>query len=270
MRISKLILVLMTVMSLSLFSCNSDNDPDIQPPPESGLVPEQYSELNYSRTFYHDNQGRLSRIKVTSVYSDNNIEETNQFYTYGTDGRLLESNTSSGWRMVYTYENGRIARTDEYINSSNSSQHHTYEYNSKGLLARSITWQDIPEEGGIIPVSKEEFDYNGEDNVTEQRLYYYTTSGEESRLLTVFTYSDYDDRVYAEGYFAVHPFNPSIKLSENNPGKLVIKNNLGNISSTSIYTYEYHVKGYPVKRKTQTELYNGERGEYESIYKFKE
>ncbi|HZI25208.1 MAG TPA: hypothetical protein VFD46_09035, partial [Chryseolinea sp.] len=31
---------------------------------------------------------------------------------------------------------------------------HEYAYNEKGLLKESITYQDIPEEGGLIPVSK--------------------------------------------------------------------------------------------------------------------
>ncbi|WP_157716298.1 hypothetical protein [Roseivirga echinicomitans] len=256
---------LMLLFTLAISSCSSDDSTV----PEKRLLPETYSELNYSRTLYFDSQYRLIRIYMVSKYSDESWGESTQVYFYDDEGILIESHVDNGWRMVYTYADDKIVRTDEYV-YSRLNQFHTFEYNEQGRLSKSVTYQDIPEEGGVTPVSGESYDYDEKGNITEQRLYYYTSNGDEAKLLTVFTYSGYDDRINGDNMFTINPFNPLIKLSENNPGQMQIKNNKGEVSSTNTYTYQYHKKGHPVKKTTHVVLYNGEVGDYVSTYKFKD
>src|SRR5690606_4991213 len=136
-----------------------------------------------------------------------------------------------------------ISRTDEYANGAELSQYHTYSYDDQERLIESITWQDIPEEGGEIRVSKETYEYDHTGNITYYRIFYYGTGGVEAFPLTVFHYSNYDNHINSEQYFNVNPFNPTLITSKNNPGKMTIQNASGVISSTEIYSYEYHKKG---------------------------
>src|SRR5690349_2855672 len=97
-----------------------------------------------------------------------------QEFTYGNDGHLKESTADSGWRMVYTFDGEFkfIIRTDEYVNDV-LSQYHTFEYNASGTLKARIAWQDIPEEGGLVPVSKDVFEYDSRGNVIKNELFYF-------------------------------------------------------------------------------------------------
>ncbi|WP_141655437.1 hypothetical protein [Roseivirga seohaensis] len=257
---------LMLLFTLAFISSCSSDDSAV---PDKRLLPETYSELNYSRTLYFDSQYRLIRIYMVSKYSDESWGESTQIYFYNDEGVLTESHVDNGWRMVYTYDDDKIVRTDEYVYSRHN-QIHTFEYNEEGKLSKSVTFQDIPEEGGVIPVSGDSYDYDSKGNLTEHRLYYYTPNEDEPQLITTFSYSGYDDRVNGENMFSINPFNPLIKLSENNPGQMLIKNNKGEVSSTNTYTYQYHKKGYPVKKITHIELYNGQVNDYVSTYKFKD
>lgn len=257
---------LVLMLALTFSACSSDDNAN--PQPESGVIPDTFYESSYYRVMHHDGGGKLTRIQMVSVLPNDTKEEINQLYSYNEAGRLLESNTENGWRMVYSYTGDELTRTDEYINSQ-LSQYHLFEYNQQGKLAQRITYQNIPEEGGEIPVSKDVFDYDENGNIAEERLYYYTSFGEEAVLLTVFTYSDYDEKHNSENLFLVNPFNPLAQFSENNPGKMLVRNAHGNVSMTHTYTYQYNTKGYPVKKSTHTLMYNGEQGSYQSIYSFR-
>jgi len=260
-------LQLMLLLALAVFSCSSNDDTNPLPEPE--VIPDTYSELNFSRTLHHNADGKLIRVQMVSVLPNGATEETNQYYTYNTQGRMVESNTGNGWRMVYTFSGDKMVRTDEYINSTLRTQYHTFEYTPTGKLAKSITYQNIPEEGGEIPVSSSTYEYDEDGNLTFEKLFYYTTGGAEAVLLTVFKYGAYDDQPNSENLFSINPFNPFARFSENNPGQLEVKNGNGVVSSTNTYTYQYNTKGYPVKKSTHIVLHNGEQGDYETIYTFK-
>lgn len=257
---------LLLLLALASSACSSDDHTN--PVPEPGVIPDTFYESSYYRVMHYNGGGKLARIQMVSVLPNDTKEEINQLYSYNEAGRLLESNTENGWRMVYSYTGDELTRTDEYINSQ-LSQYHLFEYNQQGKLAQRITYQNIPEEGGEIPTSKDVFEYDENGNLTEERLYYYTSFGKEAVLLTVLSYSDYDDKHNSEGLFAINPFNPLAKFSKNNPGKLLVKNAHGNVSMTHSYTYQYNVKGYPIKKDTQTLLYNGEQGSYQSVYSYR-
>ncbi|MFZ6000319.1 MAG: hypothetical protein ACOYW3_07395 [Bacteroidota bacterium] len=237
-------------------------------PTEQPLIPLLLEELNYSKEFVHDADGRLSEIKMVSTYPNGVKDQSVQSFAYES-GRLKESATDTGWKMVYTFTGDVITRTDEYVNGQHS-QYHTYQYDASKRLISTTTYQNIPEEGGEIPVASSTFDYDTRGNVTFYRLFYHGTRGEGTFPLTTFAYSDYDDKINSEDYFDLNPFNPLMRLSKNNPGKMIVANAKGVVSSTELYTYEYHPKGYATKKTTHATLYNGNTGTYTSTFKFKE
>ena len=227
-------------------------------------------QLDGSRELLYDASGKITGLSIVTHFSNGNEMISVQTLIYNAAGQLVESTTDTGWRMVYTYnDRNLISKTDEYVNGS-WSKLHEYFYNSQGLLTHDISFQDIPEEGGLIPVAKNEYTYNTDGNVIQQLLYYYTSFGAEAKLLTKFTYSGYDKKVATEEYFDMHPFNPFIRLKKNNPAKLIVQNAAGITSITETYQYKYNSDGYAIEKKTFTTMYNGNTGSYTTTYTFKE
>jgi hypothetical protein len=244
-------------------SCDSEDSDPIS----VELQPDRIEQLDYTRELVFNSQEQLIQIISTSEMPNDVKLISIQEFSYGTDGRLNESTTDSGWRLVYQYEGDLIVRTDEYINDV-LSQYHTFQYNSNGTLAERLTWQDIPEEGGLIPVSKDAFEYDAHNNVIKNELFYYNSGSKQHELLTRFVFSDYDNKMNSEELFYNNPFNPFIKLRENNPGKMVVANKNGVVSSTDTYTYQFNDQGYAIQKTTNTLFHHGGTGSYETKYFF--
>jgi hypothetical protein len=101
-------------------------------------------------------------------------------------------------------------------------------------------------------------------------MYYFTPYGAEAKLLTTFISSNYDDKLNTEDHFDVNVFNPYVTLRKNNPGKLITQNASGSISSTEVYTYQYHPKGYATSKTTEVTWHHGGTGSYTSTFMFNE
>ncbi|HNP96951.1 MAG TPA: YD repeat-containing protein [Cyclobacteriaceae bacterium] len=257
--------ILFIVFPVVLLSCGDDSEP-IEPTP-SKLIPISFKEGDLTKTLTHNENGNLTEIRYQSGPIGTPIISYHRF-VYNDQGRLTASSTDTGWRYEYTYSGELIRETQEYVNGSISDRH-TFSYDAKGRLVEQITYQNIPSEGGIIPVAKTTYQYEG-DNMVAQRLYYYTSYGLEARLLTEFYYSDFDSMINSEDYFDVIGVNPLLKFSKNNPRKMIVKNGNGTVTSTDTYRYEYHPKGYATSKKVTTKFYHGGEGTYEATYSFVE
>jgi hypothetical protein len=254
------------VSAIFLFSCDgSEPEPSpIEPAPELKAL--RMIEPGGARELVYDNNGRLSELIMINQSSSGQEWRSTTQYFYDASGRLKESTTDTGWRLVYSYAGDLITATDEYVMGVLSQQHH-YTYDDEGRLVSKVATQNIPEEGGIIPVSREEFEYDDRGNVTVQELYYYTSFGAESRLLTRFVYSNYDDKISSDEYFDLIAFNPILHLRKNNPGRMEVTSASGS-TITEVYTYEYHRRGYATRKTTQTTMNNANIGEYVIEYEF--
>src|SRR5690349_17513956 len=164
--------------ALVLFACGPDPDPTpVQPTP--GLKPLKMTEAGIVRELVYDNNGRLEELVFTNESVSGQDWSSITAYTYDTQGRISESTTDTGWHLVYFYTGQHITATDEYVSGVLSQQHH-FTYDDQGRLQTKLTTQDIPEEGGVIPVSREDYQYDDHGNVSVLELYYYTTGGAES------------------------------------------------------------------------------------------
>lgn len=218
--------------------------------------------LDMSYDLVYDNLNRKEKLSTTQVLPGGTLK-SDHFFTYE-NGKIVESSGNELWRYVYTYDGDQIIRTDEFIDT-HLTQHYTFSYDDRDRLIESITWQDIPEEGGLIPVYKETFQYNSQNNVTEHRLYYFDSGTKTHRILTSFFFSDYDDKVNTEEYFIGYGFNPNVRFKVNNPGKMVVINRHNVITSTDLYTYTYE-GNFAEKKQTHSTLVNGNIVEYETRY----
>lgn len=261
----KLLTPLAVISLLLVASCSTDEPTSTQ----LTLQPSLFKEVDFSREYHYNSLNQLIQVKFISDLANGHQLESTQDFAYGANGKISETTSDTGFKFSYTYTGNRIVRTDEFINGS-PTQHHTFTYNTKGLVTEYITWQNIPEEGGIIPVAKNTFEYDQRDNLTVQRMYYYTSFGAEAKLLTSFLSSDYDGKINTEDLFEVNVFNPYLTLRKNNPGKLIIQNGNGVVGSTEVYTYQYHPKGYVTSKTTNTTWYHGGTGTVNSTFQFRD
>jgi hypothetical protein len=251
------------LLAAVFLSCS--NEEQIIPQPTPTLLPHRLVQGDMSHEIAYDPQGKLAQITTTNAYPGGTMVH-DQFFLYDDAGTLAEVTTSSGWRFVYSYTGGRIVETLEYVDG-NLSQKHRFTYDGKGRVTQNITYQDIPEEGGWIPVQKSTYSYDPSGNVLENRLYYYGTGGAPEYLLTVNTFSQYDNKINTEAAFEVTVINPQLRPFVNNPGKLEIRNANGHLSVTETYAYTYNAEGY-ADSKTTTSLFSGNTEVFTTSYSF--
>lgn len=254
-------------LSVVLLSCD-DSDPE---PLKTPLVLPVRLELDdYKRELVFDASNRLSEAKTSSFMPGDVVLESTTTYTYAPDGKLMMTTTDSGYRLEFMYANDTIVRTDQYINDE-FNQYYTFTYDERGRLHELVSWQDVPEMGGVVPVSKEIYLYDSNDNLTIQFLYVYNSGIQGHELLQSYEYDDYDDQPETESLFDLYVFNPQVKLRRNNPGKMVIRNRHGNTVMVDQYTYVYNAHGYAT-RKTTTSVFSnsGSGGSYDTRYFYEE
>lgn len=261
-------LYLLLAVSGVMSACdNSDTDVIIEP---TDPLPVRMEMNELTRELIYSTSGDLWKIKNVSHYPGGNLESVSEF-TFNASGALTGAridveNPDVNWRVAYTLEDNRITRTDEYMDEQ-LVQYLTFTYDGNGKVLESLTWQDVGEGHGVVPISKTTNQYDANGNVTESKIYYYNTGTGQHVLLSKATYSQYDDHLNSEDFFNVQIHNPLIKLFVNNPGKFVIENGNQVVGSTDLYTYEYK-NAYAVKKKTHTTLHNGETGSYDTHYYF--
>jgi hypothetical protein len=248
---------------LAVASCDEGGTPKT---PE--IFPVRMEMADYHRELVFDQNDRLTGIKMISFFpNDVTLESTLNFH-YASSGRIDSSWTTDGHGFKYTYEAGLLTRSDEYIDGA-LAQYHTFEYDTRNRISKTLSWQHIPEQGGWIPHQKSTYTFDSDDNLTESVLYYYNSGTGQHEMLTRFTYSDYDNKQSCDRIFDTASFNPTIQFRKNNPGKMVVQNTYGNTTSIEVYSYEYHSSGFTEKRITTTTFpHNGQTGSYETKFIF--
>lgn len=254
------------LLSLIIVACDTSEHPE---PIPLNLKPALFVEEDFKREYVYNDADQLVQIRLISELTNGGTMTSTQDFTYLSNGKLKETTSDTGFKFVYGYAGDRIIRTDEYVNGT-WSRYHAFTYDMRGRLIETITYQDIPEEKGIIPTSKDTYQYDDHGNLEVMRMYYYTAYGAEAKLLTTFISSDYDTKMNTEDYFDLNVFNPYATLRKNNPGKLITLNASGNVTSTEVYAYQYHPIGYASSKTTSVTWYHGGTGSYTSTFTFKE
>jgi hypothetical protein len=247
------------LFSLLLVSCH------LQDTPEVVLVPALLEEDGYKKEFIYNEDNQLSQIRMTSTFTGGGTLTSVQDFFYHTNGQIKEITSDTGFKFVYTYSGDQITRTDEYIYDS-WTQHHEFTYDNTGKLTERTTYQNIPEEGGIIPTFREKYQYDENDNLAELNTYIFVAGVETPQ--TTFISSNYNNVLNTEDKFDVNVFNPYITLHKTHPGTMITKNGSGNQVMTDTYTYQFNTAGYITKKTTETTLFNGNTGSYTTRYTF--
>jgi hypothetical protein len=250
--------------AILFYSCDSSDDDPVR---ETVYIPVRMETEDTSVDLQYNADGLLTHSTMKQKALNGVVLTSTLEYIYK-NGKIDSAARETVFRASFKYEGDKIARTEEYIDDI-WVQRHTFTYDEKGRLTESITWQDIPEEGGITPVSKSKYLYDERDNLVAHDHYYYAPGKKDFVLLTVSRFSDYDTQPNAEDFFGGHPFNPHVKFRKNNPGKLVVSNAAGLGKTEYTFTYTYNTGGYPVK-KVASVLFDGQTTTNEVRYFFTE
>ena len=256
--VSKLVLLF---TAFTLTSCDENDTVKNQQ-----VYPVRMEMPDYHRELIFDQHNRLAGVKMISFFpNDVTLESTLNFF-YAASGRIDSSHATGGHRFKYTYEKDLLTRSDEYVGES-LAQYHTFGYDSRKRLSKTLSWQYVPEQAGWVPHQKSTYTYDTNDNLTESVLYYYNSATDQHELLTRFIYSDYDNNQSSDRFFDTASFNPTIQFRKNNPGKMVVQNMHDNITSIEVYRNEYHSSGWAEKRTTTATFpHNGQTGSYETKF----
>lgn len=247
---------------LLLVTCAERPDPT-----PSSLLPHKLVRNELTNELFYDGNNRVIKLEITAVYPGGTTTSADDF-VYDADGKLTSFRTSTGWEFTYHYDQGRVVHTEEWVNGT-LSQTHGFEYTAEGRLSKSITYQDIPEEGGVVPVAMDTYVYDYRGNLTRSQRYYYSTGGSQSNLLTTHDFSNYDDKINPEPAFFFSPINPTVQFFQNNPRRLEVRNGNGVLAFTDTYSYIYNTSGYATARFTRS-VGSGIEDTYQTSYSYKE
>lgn len=250
--------------AIFLYSCDASDDDPVR---ETIYTPVRMEAGDISVDLQYNTASELTHT-ITKQRALNDVVLTSTLQYIYKNGRIDSAASDTGFRISFEYEGDKIVSAEEYIDVA-WVQRHTFTYDAKGRLKESITWQNVPEEGGISPVQKNTFDYDDRDNLIANDIYYYSTGKDDFVLLTVLRAGEYDNNPNAEDFFDRHPYNPLVKLRRNNPGKMVITNAAGLGKTEYTFTYTYNAGGYPVKKNASV-LFDGVTTTSETRYFFTE
>lgn len=244
-------------------SCHDDEHENPSPAKSTRALKLEYD--NYKKELIYNDEGILTQVKITSHYAGGDLVGT-QSFVYK-DGILTEAFAENDIRNVYTYAGNKIVRTDEYY-GDHLSQYYTFDYSTEGKIVTMTIWQNIPEEGGEIPVQKSEYVYNAQGNIDHFTLFYFDSGSKVFRLLTKFEYSNYDQHENVDDYFDVIMANPYASFSNNNPGKMTVTNGNGITTVVENYSYTYDKNGLAIVKTTKSKNINDPETQYDTHYTF--
>jgi hypothetical protein len=189
-------LTFIALFSLIIIACDSVN-PE---PAVLNLKPIRFVEEDFTQEYSYNEANQLIEIRFINTFPNGGSMTSTQHFSYLPNGKMAETTSDTGFKFVYVYTGDKILRTDEYVNDT-WSRYHAFIYDAEGRLTEQVTFQNIPEEGGIIPTSKDVYQYDAQGNLSVLSMYDYTSYGAEAKLLTTFISSDYDDQINTEDLF---------------------------------------------------------------------
>lgn len=258
------------MLCIAVFSCSS----------ESTETPNEEEQNNTDNTL-------LKRMVET--YDG---ETSTTTFTY--DGnKLITYEESDGWKNVYTYENNKLVREDQYVDYELNA-YLILEYNANGQLSSFKEYFLEPSGLGesvnnyilthnndnTISIDMYYGDENSQDEFYGTYTYYLNEKNISKIESSVSSWSltfNYDDK---NGMFKnVHDIEVINITSQTEFGAYYIRGNTNNSLSridtdeygaaTEAYEYTYNTNGYP-KTATFTDSYEGNMGtnEYVSTIEF--
>lgn len=256
------LILALVLIAFSFSSCEDDNAPS----KATTLRPLRIEEVAYKRELIYNQAGQVTRVLSESEMPDKQIISTVQDFEYNAEGKIVSSLIDNERLYEYTWENGRIVKTEEKIKGAPSGRY-VFSYQANGLIRDMQTYKY--ENGDVRLMGKITYAFDPVGNISSVKEFSFKDTA--FSLESIYEYDRYDNFLSADSHFDFHTLNTGLQLHRNNPGRMVQKNKNGVAFAIEDYVYEYDSNGYPVKREsTITFLHIGSTGSYETRYFFEE
>lgn len=227
-------LLCVALSTIFLVSCNDDEN-------DTTIIYGNYEKMYYNRQllfkYYYDSEGKYmgyrrygwnwDSLQLTydnagrpkfrkKVSYTGSVSETEYVYH---DNGLLDYTLESGYKTVYSFENGKIGRISTYNTQNEESYRKTFDYTSDGYVYKNYTAPDFTNPDNVQTHSIYK-DYTYEDpKLLPNEANYYLRKLIKSRQTQTTTTTTYNEAF-------IHEFDSQNKL-------------IKTIQNSDEYTFEY-------------------------------
>jgi hypothetical protein len=244
-----------TSMALSVFfaSCDKDDVNPNDPQPEGSRIKKvEYSSNEYT-SFVYNPDNTISKMVFADAGEINNAN-----FTYS-NGKLGEIETDDGIAYQLRYQDGKANVVDILEDGTGKiSFNELSYYTSSGYLQQVTTYSTTTNPAVFPPFFRITYDYYNDNsgNVKEAKYYFWDENINDFVLEKTIEYSQYDNKVNPFAQFGIVGYLLFGVNTTHNPGKMVEKDDNGQVISTSTFAYTYNSKGLPVQA-VETVVENG-------------
>ena len=190
----------------------------------------------------YDALGRVSKVHIEKATPAKSSHTKTYFYTPA--GELEKINLYPGTDEVYTWQNGRIIKSEEIRNGVVKS-YIEYDYDDHGNVSGTINYY-LQEDGQFAVGLQFGYLYFTDGNLYKQFSYAPSTNGEEPTLLSTRTYDGYLD---SANPFPMVEILPTVKTQVKLPSSFRVEEN--GVDLIYNLSYEFSDDGL-VKKRTAT------------------
>ena len=251
----KFLPVVVTLLSLALFSCEEEDplcrEPINEVPTDTVkksvlLTKKQWAPTDYV-SYAYDGQQKLSRYESAWLYMAPDVTQTYQLTVDYRQDSLRYIQNSAGEYLEYFYHDGKISEAIFFGQDHQVRGWYVFNLNENNQLEE--VWNLVYNEQASDELQITKFSYDNCGNLTSIKVSV-AVNGNTQNLQEIHRteFGDYDNRKNPEPFIMGDIFLPDVKLSVNNPAyKQEIVN--GEILRRFEYQYTYNESGYLLRRK---------------------
>jgi hypothetical protein len=249
----KIGLVFSLALSVLITSCERDDVESNEPQPEGSRVKKMEYSANEYTSFIYNADNTISKM----IFGDAG-EVSNSVFSYA-NGKLDKIMTDDGLAYQFKYQNGKASVVDILEDGVGKvSFNDLVYYTASGYLQQVTTYSLTSNPAIFPPFFRISYDYYNDNtgNVREAKYYFWDEAVNDFVLEKTIEFSQYDNKVNPLAKFGTVGYLLFGVNTTNNPGKMVEKDDNGNVVSTSTFVYTYNSKGLPTQA-VETLVENG-------------
>jgi len=187
----------------------------------------------------YDALGRVSKVHIEKATPTKSSHTKTYFYT--STGELEKINLFPGTDEVYTWQNGRIVKSEEIRNGVVQS-YIEYDYDDHGNVSGTVNYY-LQKDGQFAVGALFGYLYFTDGNIYKQFSYSPSQNGEEPALLSTRTYEGYID---STNPFSMVEILPTVKTQTKLPSSFRVEEN--GVDLNYNLSYEFGNDGLVKKR----------------------
>lgn len=221
-----------------LTACDNDDDAKPVPTPELRVTAVSHGKYGYNRLMY-DDAGRISSVISGNVDDVGDSVEAVFEVTY--KGRFIDKivSTDDLQSYHYTYANGLLTETREYVNGE-LLMVHEFTYSTGNKVGVWVIRQASGDQ--LSPLQRMAYTHDAAGNTVEMEFEIYDPITKGHRLVSTSKFMDFDDKKNSASLF-LNFTNPTYSMFVNNARIWKVESGNGTIGETR-YEYEYNDEGY--------------------------